>query len=347
MEKTRKKILGVGFDDNYLYPFLLLVFSISKNSLELPKICIANVNGTLSKESCRIIKEFVSHLKLETEIFEASVPNNVKTSSRVSIAGYGRLWLADNLKEDFVYIDTDSLVLPGWEKIFDFAVELDKYREFLVAAMPALHDRTPPWPISADDKTQYRFHSSVLVINHDNWTEHFSDNNNKSWQQIASMHKELQFQAHDQSVLQYAAQGKYLHLPPDLVNFATISNQATKIVTSGVWRKPWTVPRDQFFKYLNSLMMYQEYEQVFGVVQELNIYLKFEDEMIIFLQKYPDLRREIERVKNSLQFNFSFRENLPFNISKLVFNIMTKGRKLLKKKASPKNLKAVGLPPNY
>jgi len=338
MVQTRNKVVGVGFDDNYLYPFLLLAFSISKNSSELPRICVANVNGTLSKKSCQIIKEFTSYLRLETDIFEASVPNNVKTSSRVSIAGYGRLWLADHLSEDFVYIDTDSLVLPGWEKIFDFLVELDKDSALLVAAMPALQDQSPPWPVTEDDKTQYRFHSSIMVINHNNWIEHFSDKSNKSWQEIASMHEELQFQAHDQSVLQYAAQGKYLHLPPDFVNFATKSNQATKVVTSGVWKKPWTVPRHQFFKYLSSLMMYQEYEQVFGVVQELNIYLNFEDEMIIFLQKYPELKRDIEYVKSSVQVKFSLRENLPFIISKLLFNLMTKSKKMFKSLNSTNNL---------
>jgi lipopolysaccharide biosynthesis glycosyltransferase len=331
MGSAQKKTIGVGFDDNYLYPFLLLAYSISQNSQSLPKICIANVNGTLSKESCQILEKFNSFLDLEIEIFEASVPSNVRTSSRVSIAAYGRLWLADNLSENFVYIDTDSLVLPGWEEIFDYADLLDQNRELLVGAMPALENQTPPWPINFGDTTQYRFHSSILVINHQNWTEHFSNSENLPWQKIASMHEELQFVGHDQPVLQYAAQGKYLHLPPDFVNFATKYTQTTKVVTSGVWKKPWTVSREQFFKYISSLMMYQEYEQVFGVIKELDIYSKYEDEMLKYLEGNVDLKREIVAVKQAVQTNFSFRENLPFTISKLLFDLMTKGRKLLNK----------------
>jgi lipopolysaccharide biosynthesis glycosyltransferase len=330
MTSEGKNVVGVGFDDNYLYPFLLLAFSISQNSLIIPKICIANVNETLSKKSCQILKKFTSFLELEIEIFEASVPSNVRTSSRVSIAAYGRLWLADNLSENFVYIDTDSLVLPGWEEIFNYADLLDQNRELLVGAMPALENQTPPWPIKFGDTTQYRFHSSILVINHRNWTEHFSNSENLPWQKIASMHEELQFVGHDQPVLQYAAQGKYLHLPPDFVNFATKYTQTTKVVTSGVWKKPWTVSRDQFFKYISSLMMYQEYEQVFGVMKELDIYSKYEDEMLKYLEGNIDLKREIVGVKRAVQANFSFRENLPFTISKLLFDLMKNGRRVLK-----------------
>jgi len=331
MESAQKKTIGVGFDDNYLYPFLLLAYSISQNSQSLPKICIANVNGTLSEDSCRLIEKFASYLNLEIKVFEASVPDNVRTSSRVSIAAYGRLWLADNLSENFVYIDTDSLVLPGWEEIFDYADLLDQNRELLLGAMPALENRTPPWPIAIGDTTQYRFHSGILIINHKNWTEHFSKKENLPWQKIASMHEELQFVGHDQPVLQYAAQGKYLHLPPDLVNLATKYTQTTKVLTSGVWKKPWTVPRDQFFEYINSMMMYQDYKQVFGVIKELDIYSKFEDEMLDFLEGQPDLKIQVIGVKKAVQTNFSFRENLPFTLSKGLSDLMTNVGKLLNK----------------
>ena len=78
-------------------------------------------------------------------------------------------------------------------------------------------------------------------------------------------------------------------------------------------------------------MMYQEYEQVFGVIKELDIYSKYEDEMLKYLEGNVDLKREIVAVKQAVQTNFSFRENLPFTISKLLFDLMTKGRKLLNK----------------
>jgi lipopolysaccharide biosynthesis glycosyltransferase len=330
MKPSKTRNVAVGFDDNYLFPFLLLAFSISQNSSTLPKIFIANVNSTLSGESQNLVSRFCSSLGLEIEIFEASIPKNVRTSSRVSIAGYGRLWLADNLSEDFVYIDTDSLVLPGWEKVFDFVELLDQDRELLLAAMPALENKTPPWPIEIGDETQYRFHSSILVINRRNWKDHFAKPENMPWQKIASMHDELKFVGHDQPVLQYAAQGKYLHLPEDFVNFATKYTQTTRVVTSGVWKKPWTVPRDQYFKYISSLMMYQEYERVFAVIKELDIYSKYEDDLFEYLGTDLALKTEIEKIKNRSQIELQLRQSITFLVNKMVYQIVTFPRKIAK-----------------
>jgi lipopolysaccharide biosynthesis glycosyltransferase len=329
MEMAKTRNVAVGFDDNYLYPFLLLAFSISENSSISPKIFIANVNSTLSQESQNTVFRFCSSLGLEFEIFEASIPKNVQVNSRVTIAAYARLWLADNLSENFVYIDTDSLVLPGWEKVFDFIELLDQDSKLLLAAMPALENETPPWPIAAGDRTQYRFHSGILVINSKNWKEHFARQENMSWQKIASMHDELEFQAHDQTVLQYAAQGKYLHLPEDFVGFATKYTQTTRIVTSGVWKKPWTVPREEFFKYIHSLMMYEEYFQVFGVVKELDIFMLYEDQMFEQLAQDKELLSEIQSIRSRSQERLNARIGIPFLASKIVYKAFTKLRQSL------------------
>jgi lipopolysaccharide biosynthesis glycosyltransferase len=322
--------VAVSFDDNYLFPFLLLAFSISQNSSTPHQLIVANVNSTLSGESQKIVAKFCALLGLEVSIVDAAIPKNVRTSSRVSIAGYGRLWLADNFSEDFVYIDTDSLVLPGWEKIFDFIGLLDQNGELLLAAMPALENKTPPWPIEAGDETQYRFHSSILVINTRNWKQHFAKQESIPWQKIDSMHDELKFVGHDQPVLQYVAQGKYLHLPEDYVNFATKYTQTTRVVTSGVWKKPWTVPREQYFKYLSSLMMYQDYKQVFGVMKELEIYSQYEDRMFDYLNIDPNLKRETFIIRRNSHTKFKFRENIPFITSAALFELITIPGKLLR-----------------
>lgn len=329
MDLNRDTNITVSFDDKYIYPFLLLAFSIQKNSTKKPKIFIANVNSTLSKDSQNIIAIFSRLDRREFRVVEVSIPKNVKTSSRVSIAGYRRLWLAYNLSEDFVYIDTDSLVLPGSETIFDYLELIEENQELLLAAMPALENKTPPWPIPKEDKTQYRFHSGILVIKNENWKKHFSTPGNLPWQKIATMHDELKFVGHDQPVLQYAAQGKYLHLPDDFVNLATKFTETAKVVTSGVWLKPWTVPREQYFKYISSLMMYQNYKEVFGVVKELEIYSRYEDEMLDYLSLDENLKQEILENKLRFQTVFKIRHNIPFLANKILFEIIGLPRKLI------------------
>jgi len=331
VEEIEERAVAVGFDDNYLYPFLLLAFSISRNSIKLPKILIANVNSTLSQESQKLVERFTSRLGIHITIYEAEISPKVKTSNRVSVAAYGRLWLADNIDEDFVYIDTDSLLLPGWESVFCFLDKLKDDSDLLLGAMPALENKTPPWPIQVGDNTQYRFHSSILVIAHDNWKKHFENPKNIPWQTIATMHDKLRFVGHDQPVLQYAAQGKYLHLPPDLVNFATTSTSSTKVLTSGVWRKPWTVARENYFSYITSLMMYQDYRQVFGVVKELDIYSKIEDLMFDYLASFPDLLEEVQLTRKKSELSVNSRVMFPYMVARFVYNSMVLARGLFNK----------------
>jgi len=327
-DDVNKRILGVAFDDNYLFGFLLFAFSIFKHLREMPEIRIANVNGTLTKNSHQIIEKFTSYLEIKTTIFEASLPGNLAVDSRISLAAYGRFWLADNISDDFVYIDTDSLVMPGWESIYDFLHFLQKDNELLLAALPALANTTPPWPINEGDKTQYRFHSGILVICHRNWTEHFANKSNPSWQQIAQLYEELNFSSHDQTVLQYAAQGKYLPIPDDFVNFATKYTSSTKIVTSGMWRKPWTIPKSSYYKYLNSLMMYQEYNDLFGVVKELELFSRFEDQMFEYLAKDPELLEQVFTIQKKSQNPIDFGLGVPFMVSIFIYGCMISIRKL-------------------
>jgi lipopolysaccharide biosynthesis glycosyltransferase len=330
MDTFKTRNIAVAFDDNYLFPFLLLAFSISKNSSRLPNIYIANVNFTLSKNSQNIAEEFCSFVGLNVKIFEAKVPKNLQTDSRISIAAYGRLWLADNLSEDFVYIDTDSLLLPGWEKIFDFLKLLDQEKKLLFAALPTVVNAPPAWSIEFGDKTHYRFHSGILVVSIKRWKKHFASKVNLPWQEIALRHDVFGSGYHDQSILQYVAQGNFLHLPKDFVNFATKYTLETKVVTSGVWKKPWTVPRDEYFKYISSLMMYQDYKQVFGVIKEIDIFANFEDQLFEHLSSETDLKARIQQIRQETLTSLTRREHIPFLISKNLYNVISYPRKLLR-----------------
>ena len=327
---SHDKNIAVAFDDNYIFPFLLLAFSISKNSTEIPHIYIANVNDTLSQENKKIIERFTSFLHLTVTILDARMPSFLSVDSRISIAAYGRLWLADHLTEDFVYIDTDSLVLPGWESVFNFHHVLEENIDLLLAAIPVLENKTPPWPIPEGDLTHYRFHSGVLVINHKNWSNHFGNRENLSWEKIALRYEELGLKSHDQSVLQFAAQGKFFHLPFEFCVFATKYINSAKIITSGNWRKPWTVLQSEYFPYINSLMMYQDYKEVFGVIKELDIFSKYRDELYSHLGQNSALQSNVRLIEKQSQIVLNSRVGIPFIVSTFVYRKMINARRFLK-----------------
>ena len=329
IRSSDKKIVGVAFDDKYLFPFLLLAFTISKNSKSLPEIYVANVNGTLSKESQSILESFSSLLGMQIRVLDCSIPNFLAVDDRISIAAYGRLWLADSLKADFVYLDVDTLVLPGWEMIFDFVDRLEENQTMLLAAMPAFGDDTPPWEIANEDKTQYRFHSGVLVINYQNWSKHFMNNENPTWVEIASRQDILGFTSHDQSVLQFAAQGNYLRIPENLVTFANANHLNGKILTCGTWIKPWTIRKKDYRRYLSASLMQKDFLRVLGTMKELELFAGVEEELFRFLNQYTDLGGAIKLVKEQSEIELDKLSKIFFYLSKNLFNSMVHFRQLI------------------
>jgi hypothetical protein len=96
-----------------------------------------------------------------------------------------------------------------------------------------------------------------------------------------------------------------------------------------MWRKPWTVPKASYFKYLNSLMMYSDYDEVFGFIKELELFARFENEMFNYLAKDPELLEAVLVIHKKSLLPLSFRLGFPFLTSKFVFASMTKSRKFL------------------
>jgi hypothetical protein len=238
---TLKNIVAMSIDDNYVWPLLSLSFSMWKNAEDDFEICIANVNGTLSANSQEIIGSVLGVMQIPNRIVDARIPSDVKTDSRISIAAYGRLWLADNLKEDFVYLDADSLAFNGWQEIFTEISELKDHPNYLLGALAAKTNRGLNWRSEQADTRQLCFHSTCLIISWDNWRTNTEKFGSESWYSISKRSNELNLLAHDQDILQFMAQGDFLHIREGLFELPIRPTRPAPIISSGSWIKPWSI----------------------------------------------------------------------------------------------------------
>ena len=236
-----KNIIAMSIDDNYVWPLLSLSFSMWKYADEEFEICIANVNGTLSASSQEIIESVLGVMRIPNRIVDARIPTDVKTDSRISIAAYGRLWLADNLKEDFVYLDADSLAFAGWQEIFTEIRELKDHPNYLLGALAAKTNRGLNWKSEQAESRQLCFNSGCLIISWENWRTNTEKFGSETWYSIGKRSAELNLLAHDQDILQFMAQGNFLHIREGLFELPIRPTRPAPIISSGSWIKPWSI----------------------------------------------------------------------------------------------------------
>ena len=116
----KKNLVCTSVDDNYFWPWLVMVYSASVNIDKSPvKFILANINGMLSQWNIDIAKKFMQELELEFEVMELATTLNPKFTHQFNITVYSRLLLMDLLLENFLWLDADLLLLPGWTNIFD------------------------------------------------------------------------------------------------------------------------------------------------------------------------------------------------------------------------------------
>lgn len=239
-----RKIVGVSFDDKYVYPFLVLAHSLKKCSLGDFEIVIANVNQTLGVKSVQIIIEFCSIFDIDLEFRDVVLDFDIQTDNRFSIATYGRLFLMEILKTRFLYLDVDALAHPGWDRIFiDCGEILDKDKVAVVASIA---------PDAMSTSTQHRYSLNqarqrarsnyffAMIIFVDPIKLQLSGFSNR-WRDAARDYLSLGFMQHDQDVLNYLLHDQVAPLHASYNHLHGLPSVYPRFFSSCVGHpKPWT-----------------------------------------------------------------------------------------------------------
>jgi lipopolysaccharide biosynthesis glycosyltransferase len=111
-------LVASAFDDRYLWPWACSAFSAIKSGDPTPKFLIANVDGLLSPRGEELVLRTSEALGFSVEIVSLTTPAwDVRYTNQWNATVFARLLLLDRLPERFLWLDSDTLVLNGWQEV--------------------------------------------------------------------------------------------------------------------------------------------------------------------------------------------------------------------------------------
>lgn len=207
--------LAFVFDDNYLYPFLIAIYSAALYSDETFSIIVGDAGVNLSDESREIITHTCEKLQINLNWCKISLESSFNRSlGHIAPITIGRLALMDVLPSPFVYVDVDLVFLHGWQKLLSEG-------DFLSGiVVKAVEDAIPTqlkkeWTSIGTNKAfnseRPYFNAGVLVVNPEVWREFEYSN---KWRDLYfDKYDSLGFRFLDQDILNYLLAEKIVILP--------------------------------------------------------------------------------------------------------------------------------------
>ena len=300
MNQSKKFSVCTGIDDNYLWPWMVSIFSAKLHSAEDFSVYLGYIKGSLSKNSQNIVLDFCRALNLKIEIKEFDFDYQVKTSN-LPIQAYIRLLWLDTFPGPFLWLDADTLALENWQKIYD-GLDLENTGIVLSAALDAgiIERRQQLFPNNqAYTKGGNRYFNSGIFLGFpNNWRKKdFHD----QWPDVASRHAELGFEHHDQDVLNYMAfESKQIidYSFNSLVMQGSLINQ--KILHFTGQPKPWYFDETSQNYFSSIELLKNEFGSgAFGGVNwlfEYQNYWRHERALLAFFESRKQLHHKIKNL---------------------------------------------------
>jgi lipopolysaccharide biosynthesis glycosyltransferase len=200
------------------------------------------VNGLLSPQGKDIVARCLNWLAVDAEFvdLELNVPELFDNQWNATV--YARLALLDHLEEPFMWLDADTLLLPGWDDIFTNGDRL--FEDPAIIAGGVFDSGRTLARMKIDGKNQAfdrcggrYFNAGILLLRPDRWKAAHLDS---LWMDLVHREKELGFQYHDQDILNYLLTDRVSFLD---VGFNHIISEplsgSEKILHYAGFPKPW------------------------------------------------------------------------------------------------------------
>ena len=129
----------IAADENYVIGTLALIASIGKNTdraiRDRLRLVFAYENESISERSKRLIQESASRFELDLHT-ESFVPGSKKSKRHISTTTFAKFYFLDNSDEPFLWLDTDTIVLPGWSEILESDQYMSSNKPYLIVKRP-------------------------------------------------------------------------------------------------------------------------------------------------------------------------------------------------------------------
>jgi len=114
-----KFIVAMAFDDKYLFPALVAIYSAySRRSSEF-KLLVAFDPSQLSSESRSKVSKVCELIGVELGFIELHLPKFLAIHGHFSALTWARLFIPEEINRPFVYLDADTVCNSGWDELFN------------------------------------------------------------------------------------------------------------------------------------------------------------------------------------------------------------------------------------
>jgi lipopolysaccharide biosynthesis glycosyltransferase len=319
MKKNR--IVVTGHNASYIYPWMIMTASLASSTKDDFRMIAGNLNSGLKKKDIQFMKDFADHLGIDLEIMDLTMPKDLETHHGKTSINYLPLLFLDSLDENFVWLDSDLILEPGWEKIFEFGESNSDSGTIVIRAAPDRQatleqlkkkNTNQAYLINSD---KY-FNTGVMLLSPKAWK---SLNFNKAWQDISRRRPEFKMDFNDQDVLNFLLHNNVEILPREFNYLPGDVHFVLPLITHFAgYPKPWVMSSKAKALYFMREAINWDRPQ-FRPSREgrfKNEYLDFwklEEEMLNELREsQPRLYEETIRRRQEITIDLNFQEKLKY-----------------------------------
>ena len=238
------RLVVTGHDSNYIYPWLIMAKSAVENSTAPIHMIAGDLNQSLNDADKEFMQEYAKHIGLSLEFMDLTMPPDLTKKLGKSIHGYFSLLFLDKLSKDFLWLDSDLLLEPGWDSIFDVVPQNKKQVNYVIAAV---RDRIATSALLRKESKnsaflfndERYFNCGLMWLSPRAWKANKFD---QRWEDVIRKDKDLGLQFIDQDILNYMLRDhvallphKFNYMPGDLID------DAPKITHYAGYPKPWVL----------------------------------------------------------------------------------------------------------
>jgi lipopolysaccharide biosynthesis glycosyltransferase len=198
-----ENVVASAVDDNYVWPLLVMLRSARSTESTPFQFILGYDENNLSKNNLNLIETVCGIWKIEMSVVRINLDILVEPGSYITSVTYARLFMADILQTNFIWIDADVLCQKGWDDIFGFGKNTEGDAIVIGSQDPLVQFGVPDSQMNNSAVrlagTNY-FNAGVIYINSLKWKQF---NSAEKWRWAYDNASSLGLQFHDQCILNY------------------------------------------------------------------------------------------------------------------------------------------------
>jgi len=316
-----EKIVATGHNPNYIYPWMVMTRSFAMSSTAVRKMIVGNLNGSFNEEDLLFMRNYADFLGITLEIMDLKMPADLESHHGRTSVNYLPILFLDSLDENFVWLDSDLILEPGWETIFEFGESKSDTGTIVIRAVPDRQatleqlkkkNSNQAYLINSD---KY-FNTGVMLLSPKAWK---SLNFNKAWQDISRRRPEFKMDFNDQDVLNFILHDNVEILPREFNYLPGDVHFVSPLVTHFAgYPKPWKMSsRAKAMYFMREAINWDRPQyrpsREGRFKNEYLDFWKLEEEMLNELREsQPRLYEETIRRRQEITIDLNFQEKLKY-----------------------------------